>query len=240
MRIALITLFLGMVTVISAQKSLSIHNVNGHTSVSLLSGDKTEATIPSTFTDALKIERMNASPLPCNAMNGFDWILKFSSTGKVFKDVSFANPSTGYIVTELGSVYKTVNGGDNWVSKMNLGFPYYWYGVDAITPDTVVISGFNDQGAINEGILRWSFDGGSTWSPDITLHIPVSGVGWLDKVHFFNADSGIVFNSFTGGCWYTFNGGRDSSSWTYVTINPDLGWFSGNIDAEKDGRVYTA
>ncbi len=33
-------------------------------------------------------------------LNG--WVMKFSAPGKVFKDVSFANPQVGYIVTELG------------------------------------------------------------------------------------------------------------------------------------------
>jgi hypothetical protein len=223
-----------------AQKTVSVLKINERTSVSLMSGSRAVATIPSSFPDAADNGMVNDLLSPGRGVDGFDWILKFSSPGKVFKDVSFANPLTGYIVTELGSVYKTVNGGDSWVSKMNLGFPYYWYGVDAISPDTVVISGFNNQGAINEGVVRWTFNGGSSWTPDITLPIPVSGVGWLDKVHFFNPDTGIVFNSFSGGCWYTFNGGKDSSSWAYIPINPDLGWFAGNIDAEKDGRVYTA
>lgn len=241
MKTTIITLILALMTsLLPAQKSISILKIDGRTSVNLMSGGKTVATVPSTFGDVKDKGNINESPLSGTRVDGFDWILKFSSNGKVFKDVSFANPFTGYIVTELGSVYKSIDGGDNWVSKMDLGFPYYWYGVDAISSDTVVISGFNNQGAINTGILRWSFNGGSTWTPDIVLPIPVSGVGWLDRVHFFNADTGIVFNSFSGGCWYTFNGGKDSTSWTYVTINSDLGWFAGNIDAEKVGRVYTA
>ncbi len=166
------------------------------------------------------------------------WVLKFSQPGKVFKDVSFAGNQVGYIVTELGSVYKTTNGGDNWTLVMNLGFPYYWYGVYALTPDTVIISGFNNQASFTDGVIRWTYDGGTTWSGDITLTIPVNGVGWLQNVHFFNADTGIVINSFTGGCWYTLNGGKEVDSWTYVTVNPDLAWFSGNIDAQASGQVY--
>jgi photosystem II stability/assembly factor-like uncharacterized protein len=173
-----------------------------------------------------------------NTMLDRGWALKFSMPGKVFKDVSFANTQVGYIVTELGSVYKSSDGGDTWTSKMNLGFPYYWYGVYALTPDTVVISGFNNQHPITEGTLRWTYDGGTTWGPDIILNIPVSAVGWLERVHFFNADTGIVINSFSGGVWYTATGGKEASAWTYVTVNSDLGWFAGNIDAQASGRVY--
>ena len=39
---------------------------------------------------------------------------------------------------------------------MNVGFPYYWYGVDALSTDTVIISGFNNQGPINTGAVRWT------------------------------------------------------------------------------------
>jgi hypothetical protein len=73
---------------------------------------------------------------------------------------------------------------------------------------------------------------------DIILHKPNSGVGWLDKVHFFNQNTGIVMNGLSGGCFKTTTGGKDTSSWSYVTINTDQGWFAGNIDAHNSGRVY--
>ncbi len=165
------------------------------------------------------------------------WQLKFTAAGKVFKDISFANTFTGYIVTELGAVYKTTNDGDNWVSILNLGFPYYWYGVYALSPDTVIISGFNNQGNIHSGVLRWSFNGGNTWSQDISISIP-NGVGWLTKVHFFNANTGFVMAEFSGGVHYTTNGGKDSASWHYVQVNSDLAWFAGNIDAQPSGICY--
>jgi photosystem II stability/assembly factor-like uncharacterized protein len=168
---------------------------------------------------------------------GFNWVLKFTASGRVFKDVSFANTQVGYIVTELGAVYKTTDGGDNWTVKMNLGFPYYWYGVYALSPDTVVISGFNNQGSINTGVVRWSMNGGDNWSTDIILRIP-SGVGWLDKIHFFNQNTGIVMASFSGGVHYTTTGGKDTTSWHYVQVNTDLAWFAGNIDAQASGRMY--
>jgi type IX secretion system substrate protein len=176
--------------------------------------------------------------LPCDNLSPFNWILKFTAPGRVFKDISFANPQVGFIVTELGAVYKSTNTGDNWTSVMNLGFPYYWYGVHALTPDTIVIAGFNNQDSIRKGVVRWSFNGGTTWSSDIRLRIPVNGVGWLERVHFFNQNTGIVFNSFSGGCWYTTTGGRDSSAWTYIVINNDQAWFAGNIDAQSNGNVY--
>jgi len=182
-------------------------------------------------------DRENTSDSKFKA-SSFNWELKFSLTGKVFKDVSFANPLVGYIVTELGAVYKTTNGGENWAGVMNLGFPYYWYGVDALTADTVVISGFNNQGNIHSGVVRWSFDGGSTWTNDIVLTVP-SGVGWLSHIHFFDSNRGIVSAEFSGGMHYTNSGGKDTASWTYVQINSDLGWFAGNVDTDTSGNIFT-
>lgn len=170
-------------------------------------------------------------------ITSFNWLLKFTAPGKVFKDVSFANTQVGYIVTELGGVYKTTDGGNNWTIKMNIGFPYYWYGVHALSPDTVVIAGFDNQGAISSGVVRWSFNGGDTWTPDIILRI-ASGVGWLDRVHFFNQNMGIVFAGLSGAIHYTTTGGKDSTSWNYIQVNSDLAWFAGNYDFQNTGNIY--
>ena len=220
------------------QHTIDIQESNGVKIIKLKSGMKDIATIPSSLPNSINTGNSDPQEIPEGVLPNANWALKFSATGKVFKDISFADGQTGYIVTELGSVYKSTNGGDNWSSVLNLGFPYYWYGVDALSPDTVVISGFNNQASIYSGVVRWTFDGGANWSSDISLTIPVSAVGWLDRVHFFNADTGIVINSFSGGCWFTNNGGKDASSWTYMPINPDMGWFAGNIDAQASGKVY--
>jgi len=211
---------------------------NGINTLRLQSGTQDVCTIPASSPEAIQTGNSYSPHAGESVMPGTGWELKFSASGKVFKDVSFANTQVGYIVTELGSVYKSTDGGDTWSSVMNLGFPYYWYGVDALSPDTVIISGFNNQGPITGGVVRWTYDGGSNWNPDINLNIPVSAVGWLDRVHFFNANTGIVVNSFSGGCWFTVNGGKDAASWTYITINSDLAWFAGNIDAQPSGHIF--
>jgi photosystem II stability/assembly factor-like uncharacterized protein len=196
-----------------------------------------EGNIVSVFPSTGYDLRFNQSEPQADNINSFNWTLKFTAPNKVFKDVSFCNLNVGYIVTELGAVYKTTNGGENWDLKMNLGFPYYWYGVHALSPDTVVIAGFNNQGNIHSGVLRWTYNGGTTWSSDISISIP-SGVGWLSKVHFFTPNQGIVMAEFSGGVHYTLTGGKDSASWNYVQVNSDLGWFAGNIDAQANGNCY--
>lgn len=228
---------LTLVTAIYSQSTIVIKSGN-LTIVTITNSKNVIAKIPASYPEVMESKAKLPPVIESVDNPPFNWQLKFSAGNKVFKDISFANTQVGYIVTELGGVYKTTNGGDNWVSVMNLGFPYYWYGVDAISADTVIISGFNNQGPINTGVVRWTFNGGTTWTPDIVLQKPGSGVGWLDRVHFFNQNTGIVMNGFSGGCFRTTTGGKDTSSWSYVTINTDQGWFAGNIDAHQSGRVY--
>jgi photosystem II stability/assembly factor-like uncharacterized protein len=222
----------GVVQSTSVQKS-------GNTKIVIISNsDIVVSKIPASYPEAVRQNKKENTINESSSLSPFDWQLKFSAGNKVFKDISFANTQVGYIVTELGAVYKTINGGDNWVTVMDLGFPYYWYGVHALTVDTVVIAGFNNQGNIKSGVVRWSYNGGTTWSGDINLYIPY-GVGWLSRIHFFDKNRGIVSAEFSGGMHYTTNGGKDSTDWTYVQVNSDLGWFAGNIDAIADGNVFT-
>ncbi|HEY5534362.1 MAG TPA: T9SS type A sorting domain-containing protein [Ignavibacteria bacterium] len=218
-------------------QTIDIKNYNNQTYIIKKNNSSQVSIIPSYGSENL-ISKINSHKTETDNPNAFNWVLKFTAPGKVFKDVSFATTQCGYIVTELGAVYKTTNGGDNWTSVMNLGFPYYWYGVHALTVDTVVIAGFNNQGNIKSGVVRWSYNGGTTWSGDINLYIP-TGVGWLSRIHFFDKNRGIVSAEFSGGMHYTTNGGKDSTGWTYVQVNSDLGWFAGNIDAISDGNVFT-
>ncbi|HEV7490102.1 MAG TPA: hypothetical protein VGO25_04810, partial [Rhodanobacteraceae bacterium] len=93
------------------------------------------------------------------------WQFQQTLPGAVIHDIAFPSESVGYAAAELGQVWKTIDGGDHWTRIMNLGFPYYWYGVAALDVDNLVISGFDDQNSL--GILRWSHDGGQTWSDDV-------------------------------------------------------------------------
>ena len=160
-------------------QQISIERTHGNNVVDVLRGHVLHSRIPMmTLGEPTATTRgIHRTDAP-NSQNGFTWSLRFSVTGKVFKDVYFVNPQVGYLVTELGAVYKTTDGGAGWQTKLNLGFPYYWYGVDALSPDTVVIAGFNDQGNISTGVVRWSYDGGNTWGQDIVLRIPALQDGW--------------------------------------------------------------
>jgi len=163
------------------------------------------------------------------------WRLQATLPGAVIHDLAFPTASVGYAAAELGQVWKTTDGGENWTEIMNLGFPYYWYGVYAFSAQDVVISGFNNQAAT--GILRWSHDGGATWSDDIV----VSDDGWSMRVRFADDQNGVVMDllsfSAPNKAHYTTNGGATATDWTDVIPDPNGGWFGNQFSLLPSGHA---
>ena len=164
--------------------------------------------------------------------SGFAWNLQATLPNTVLIDLSFAGDSVGYACAELGIVYKTTNSGATWSRIMNLGFPYYWYGVSAVSRQRAIVTGFNNTAGT--GIYRWTTDGGSSWDSIVTLDT----ANWLSRAHFADSLHGIVSAGWNGGVWRTDNGGRNPSDWSYVQVDTSRGWFEGNFCYHADGRCY--
>jgi photosystem II stability/assembly factor-like uncharacterized protein len=170
------------------------------------------------------------------------WKLQATLPGAIIHDISFPTASVGYAAAELGQVWKTSNGGSTWTEIMNLGFPYYWYGVKALSAKHVVIAGFNDSNF--EGIIRWSHDGGKTWTPDIIL----TTNGWSFRVRFANHEDGLVLDGLNlkaaNAAHYTSDGGAQAADWTEIVPDPNGGWFGNqfsflkNLHARASGITY--
>jgi hypothetical protein len=170
------------------------------------------------------------------------WKLQATLPGAVIHDISFPTALVGYAAAELGQVWKTTNGGSKWTEIVNLGFPYYWYGVKALTAKDVAVSGFNDT--TGAGIIRWSHNGGKTWTPDIVL----TTSGWSFRIRFANQKDGLVLDGVDfknpNGAHYTTDGGAQASDWTEVVPDPSGGWFGNefslltNLHARASGITY--
>jgi photosystem II stability/assembly factor-like uncharacterized protein len=162
------------------------------------------------------------------------WKLEATLPGAVIHDIAFASPQVGYAVAELGQVWKTIDGGSTWTEILNLGFPYYWNGVAAKGKE-VVISGFEDS--IGKGIIRWSYDGGKTWTSDIAL----TTSGWLDRIHFANKSEGLVVDQFDlnapNAAHFTLDGGAGATDWTTTVPDPSGGWFGDQFSMLSDLRT---
>ena len=170
------------------------------------------------------------------------WTLLANLPGAVIHDISFPTTKIGYAAAEAGQVWKTTNGGKNWTEVLNLGFPYYFYGVTTLSAKDVVVSGFYDSQSF-EGLIRWSHDGGKTWSNDIVL----TNTGWVQRVRFVKKVNGLIMDLIGGQqntAQYTTDGGATAADWTTVITDPSGGWFQlefsllPNLHARASGIDY--
>jgi photosystem II stability/assembly factor-like uncharacterized protein len=155
--------------------------------------------------------------------SGNTWTLLATLPFAVIHDVSFATPKIGYAAAEAGEVWKTTDGGKTWTEVLNLSYPYYFYGVEALSAKDVVVSGFYDSSSFY-GLIRWSHDGGKTWTNDIDL----GSSAWVQRVRFEKKVDGLILDLIGGSentAQYTTDGGAGASDWTTVVDNPDGGWF---------------
>ena len=173
---------------------------------------------------------------PGKPSGGFTWTEQFRGGNWVFEDLSFGDVDHGFAVAELGRVLRTQDGGESWDAVLNLGFPYYWYGVHTFDASRAVISGFNNR--TGDGLLRWTGDGGDTWSDDVIL----AGLGpihWLDRIAFVDDLNGIALSSFSAVSYRTETGGETADDWEGVQAAPE-GWFGGNFTYQPDGNVWVS
>lgn len=163
---------------------------------------------------------------------GIIWEQMSCPPGVYVKAISMASPQVGFAAAELGIVLRSTDGGSTWQTILNEGFPLYYYGVQAFSESTVMLTGFNNQ--TGEGVVRWSDNGGDTWSPIVALSAP-SFLDWCFMVRFADANRGVV-QGFSGGVFYTSNGGRAAADWTFVQASEN--WWNGTFTFLNDGRVW--
>jgi hypothetical protein len=75
-----------------------------------------------------------------------------------------------------------------------------------------------------EGIIRWSHDGGATWTNDIVL----TPTGWVQRVRFASRKDALIMDlvdGSTNSAQYTTDGGGTAADWTNLGSNPNGGWF---------------
>lgn len=177
--------------------------------------------------------RATSKPRPMTA-NSNAWQVVATLPGALVHDLSFATPSIGFAAAELGQVWKTSDGGATWTAVMNLGIPYYWYGIHALDSNNVVVSGFTNTSSGSNGIIRWTHDGGATWSGDLMLSSQSTIQG--KRVRFSDSLHGLVFDN-SNTVQYTVDGGSALTDWTSVTIGPWGQWFGDQFSLLPDQRA---
>ncbi len=160
------------------------------------------------------------------------WERMSCPAGVYVKAISMASAQVGFAAAELGIVLRSTDGGNTWQTILNQGFPYYYYGVQAFSASTVLITGFNNS--TGEGILRWSDNGGVNWGPIVVLTAPTY-FDWLYFVRFVDASRGVI-QGWGGGTFYTTTGGRNAGDWIFTA--PTNNWWAGTFTFLADGRVW--
>ena len=171
------------------------------------------------------------------------WNLLATLSGvSVIHDISFVSTQVGYAAGERGLVLKTIDGGKTWTSAMSSNTDsYYWYGIQALTEQDLLVSGFYDGPPIDSSpsefaVVRWSHDGGTTWSDDIVLPTDTAF-----RAHFFDASKGIVLAAespnYIVPAFLTQDGGATSADWAIVTADPNEDWFGSQFSALATGST---
>ncbi len=229
----LVLCFILSSALVSGQTSRVLQTKDNFNQVTLTNGNELISTIPVTSPSSVLMSGHSAGKIQNVELAG--WNLLQTVSG-VVKAISFVNPNVGYMAAELGVVYKTTNGGADWSTVLNLGFPYYWYGVHTFSPQKVLIAGFNNT--TGDGIMRWTYDGGISWTDDII--VAPAPFNWLEGLGFADSLHGLAVGSIlsSGQVFITENGGTDSTDWTPVVADPTQGWFAGNFTMRPDGKYY--
>ena len=161
-----------------------------------------------------------------------NWEMQHPYTVSGARDIFFINDSIGWSVGEAGELFKSTDGGLNWLKK-NIDSKPSLYSVFFIDDKKGWISG-------HEGLFK-TIDGGENWSKTIETSN-------LNNVYFFNKDTGVVSSS--NSIYYTYNGG-DSFIREIVVItekdnyikdisfpNQKYGWLAVLSNHPEHGKVY--
>ncbi|MBK6878097.1 MAG: hypothetical protein IPG99_17050 [Ignavibacteria bacterium] len=112
--------------------------------------------------------------------------------------VDFVNANTGTIVGSTPYIYRTTNGGSNWI-------PQFHDNGNALNSVQLLDENYGAACGTNETILRTT-NGGINWITQ--KHIPNSGIAY-DDIFFTNASTGFTVGLSAGNILKTTNGGTN-------------------------------
>ncbi|MCK6558082.1 T9SS type A sorting domain-containing protein [candidate division KSB1 bacterium] len=203
---------------------------------------------------------------------GRTWTLLFHTfTRTHLEEMIFTDAQTGWIVGTKGALFKTTDGGQNWITKQS-GVTNDLRRIQFLNADTGWIAGSHTLLRTTNGgedwsrLLSWSgFDYGSTTLQFINAKVGMvinggfirtedSGSNWFvhyagiagpkHNIHFFDADTGLVFGEWSGGggqITMTTDGGKTWKlvgeapvpAWDVFFLDRKIGWVVGGSGVTK-------
>ncbi len=166
---------------------------------------------------------------------GATWQRQIIDSTSVLSSIFFISPNIGWSVGS-GRIYKTTDGGINWILQYNSKKTSSFYSVQFINDQTGwVVNGYTNQ------VLK-TIDGGTRWD---TLETG-SGI-WLRSLFFINESTGwavgedqgnnIFKTSDGGGTWTTEYTSINCNLISVYFINADTGWVGG-YDNGYNGVIF--
>ena len=135
--------------------------------------------------------------LHCSDGSGTSWETQTSGVDKQLRSVFFLNENLGWCVGELETILKTTDGGNNW-QILNTNGSQHYFGVLFFDENHGWLAG----AAGNNGVIKYTTNGGSTWNNSI---IPASR---MNSIHFSDLNLGCAVGD-GGKIFRTTNGGAD-------------------------------
>jgi photosystem II stability/assembly factor-like uncharacterized protein len=168
------------------------------------------------------LSTLNLILTTCFAQSG--WVKQSPlPTGNALVSSSFVNAHTGFAVGTNGTVIKTTNRGDLWLTKSS-GTNSHFFSVCFVNQNIGYISGYNTFLKTN--------DGGENW---IQIPVVVNGNGTLHSVYFVNENVGyiagndsLILKTTNGGInWQNISIGNENYFAVYF-LNEQTGYVGGS------------
>ena len=163
---------------------------------------------------------------------GFECVLKTTDCGNNWsvyalegfhKSVFFTDENTGWICGDNGKIFKTVNGGVNWL-PVSSGVTSALNQITFFNNNTGLISGSNKK------ILK-STDSGNTWNNinNFNTELDFHSVKILNNGHYIvtGTESSVYVSTNSGSIWDTLSLGMPNPLLTSEFIDQNTGWISG-------------
>lgn len=163
---------------------------------------------------------------------GFECVLKTTDCGNTWtssylegyhRSIFFTSGSQGWICGDNGRIYRTANGGNNWIS-VNSGVSSSLNQITFSDENTGLVAGSNNK------ILKTT-DSGITWKNINHLNavIDFHSVKILDTEHYIitGTESSIYTSSNAGTIWDSLSLGMPNPLLTVEFTDRNTGWVSG-------------
>ncbi len=146
---------------------------------------------------------------------GESWTNIYSPQTEIFASMSFVDENTGYALTSMGEIFKTIDSGDSWEHMCDSLADY----------KRLFMFGEGKGWVIGSTGISRTTDGGATWVEQksgnfIDAHFFDNKHGWI-----LGSPKSIFFTNNGGETWSDFNMPEVSGNYLFLDfIDPQQGW----------------